>query len=72
VFVQSYLATVSKRRGDAFLRHAADLLATEESLSGIMPIRPPAAHGSVSKARKQALAVFRAYLPVLIASVPKE
>jgi hypothetical protein len=72
VFVQSYLATVSKRRGEAFLRHAADLLATEESLSGVTPIRPPKSQPAVTRARMQALALFRQYLPTLIASVGTE
>lgn len=72
VMVQAHLSTVSKRRGEAFLRACADILATEDSIALVVPIRDAGAHADIAVARKHAIAMFRGYLPTLIASLPKD
>lgn len=69
VMVSAYLATAPRRRAEAFLRHAATLLENEESVSLLLPIRPPTQHSALSKARRQAVAMFRELLPALVASM---
>lgn len=69
VAIQAYLSTVSPKKADAFLRAMADTLADEESLSLIVDIRPPASAQAVAKARRGALAMFRAYLPAFLGRV---
>jgi len=74
VFVQSYLATCDLppgERASAFLRHASGLLADEDSLSRVMPIRPPSGHAAVAKARLQALVLYEGLLPTFIAELPR-
>lgn len=69
VALSAYLSTVSKKRGDALLRTMAELLTSEETLSQLLPIRPAADHVAVSRARRGALAIFRALLPTWLAVV---
>lgn len=75
VFVQAYIATAHekpRRRARAFLHRASTILADEESVSMLLPIRPAAAHAEVSRARRQALAMFRQLVPALTAELPWE
>jgi hypothetical protein len=70
VLVQAHLATISRRRGEAFLRHATEILASEENLELLFPIRPRTQHAALNKARREAVGLFRQLLPSLIASLP--
>lgn len=75
VFVSAYLRTAHekpRRRAPALLEHAARLLDNEESVALLLPIRPPAMRAELSRARRQALTMFRQLLPSLIASVPPQ
>lgn len=75
VFVEAYLATAHlkpRARARAFLDVATNALATEESVALVFPIRPTSEHARVSLARRQAVALFRQYLPVFIARLPPE
>lgn len=72
VFVAAHVSTISRRRGEAFLRRTAELLENEESVASLVPIRPMAQAAAMNRARREALAVFRTYLPALIASLSKE
>src|SRR6188474_1599505 len=69
IFASAYLATVSRRKGDAFLREVARLYADEESMANIFPIRPPSQRPAVTKARRQSLTWFRTALPLFLASM---
>lgn len=74
VFVEAYLSTAHlprKERAPAFLQVASEILANEESVSLLLPIRPASEHAAVSSARRAALALYRQYLPVLLARVPR-
>jgi hypothetical protein len=71
VLVEGYLATAPRKRGEAFLRHVAQTLATEEELSAIVPIRDMNRQ-AMSQARRGALAAFRACLPTWLARLPRE
>ncbi|WP_332763991.1 hypothetical protein [Phenylobacterium sp.] len=66
VFASAYLTTVSRKKGDAFLRAAAEILRDEESLAAVMPIRGASQAAAVSKARRGAIALFRALTPTFL------
>ncbi|HEY9219513.1 MAG TPA: hypothetical protein VIO94_15810 [Phenylobacterium sp.] len=70
VAISAYLATNSRKKGDAFLRAMAEILRDEESLSSIVPIRPAPNAANLQGARRGAIALFRALLPTLIAKLP--
>lgn len=75
VFVTSYLATAHerpKKRAEAFLSEAARLLESESSVALLLPMRPPSQHSELSKARRQAVTLFRQLVPTFVASLPGE
>lgn len=72
VLAQAYLATVSRRRAEAFLRRASELLADEASVAALFPIRPREGVTALNKARREAVGVFRVLLPAFVAAVPRE
>jgi hypothetical protein len=67
VMVCAYLAGLPKREAERYLRRIAEALASEESLLSISLLRPPPEQAEVNKARRQAIAVFRRYLPLFLA-----
>ena len=69
VFVSSFLATQPRKRGQAFLAHAATLLESEDALSVILPMRPASQDKDVARARQAAVRAFRALLPVFITAL---
>lgn len=71
VFVCAFLSVMGPKKGDAVLREMAEMLATEESLSSIMPIRPASQAHAVTKARREAVGAFRALLPAFLGMVRK-
>lgn len=71
VLTSAYLATCHvkpHRRAKAFLRAATKMLASEESASAILPIRPNTQLNAVAVARRQAVALFRQYIPMFTAA----
>lgn len=75
VFVESYLATAHRKpreRARSFMTVAAGILADEESVSLVFPIRPAPDQGAATRARRQALVMFRQLLPTLLARIPHE
>lgn len=75
VFVTAYLATAHTRprkRADAFLTEASRLLESERTVALLLPIRPADQHAELSRARKQAVGLFRQLVPTFIASLPGE
>jgi hypothetical protein len=68
VLVEAHLATVSRKRGEAYLRAVVLTLEREEELSAIVPIRGARRQGAVT-ARREALAWFMMHLPVWLARV---
>lgn len=71
VFLCAFLTVSGPKKGEAVLREMAEMLATEESLSSIMPIRPASQAHGVTKARREAVAAFRALLPAFLGMVRK-
>lgn len=74
VWVTSFIATAHlprKKRAKAFLKYAGRMLESMESISNVSPIRPASAHEDVQKARRQALALYRAQEPHLRAMLRK-
>jgi hypothetical protein len=71
VLVEAHLATVSRKRGVAYLRTVAETLEREEGLSAIVPIRGRVPAAAVT-ARREALAWFQQALPVWLARVTGE
>lgn len=75
VAVEAYLATAHLKprlRARAFLDVASRTLADEESVALLFPIRPKRDHASVSQARREAIAMFRQFLPTFVARLPRE
>ena len=73
VAVEVFIATadLKKGRGLAAMKLASEILATEESVSLLFPIRPSSQHVAVNTARLQAIAMFKQWIPVFLARVPK-
>jgi hypothetical protein len=70
-FVAAYLATCHLkpgRRAKAFIRAAADMLESEESMSHINAIRSSPAERQCAITRRQAVAMFRRYVPTFVAA----
>jgi len=73
VLFESFLASADMpkgRRALTSIRIASEILASEESLALVFPIRPQSADAATSVARRQALAWFRQMAPVFLARVP--
>jgi hypothetical protein len=66
VTVQSLIATMPPKQAKRFLRSIAETFASEDALSAIMPIRPGSSQAAVQRARRGALAMYRAQLPLFI------
>jgi hypothetical protein len=71
VFAEAFISTMPRKRGEAFLRAAAEIMAREESLAAVIPIRPEDRHASAT-ARREAMATFRRDMPVFLARLPDE
>lgn len=54
---------------ERFLRRQAELLADEQSLETVIPIRGRSEQQEVVRARRGAVAMFRRYLPVFVAKL---
>lgn len=75
VAIQAYMASAHekpRRRARAFLTAASSILADEQSVSELLPIRPATAHARVMASRRAAVAIWRQMLPVFIAKLPRE
>lgn len=70
VAITSFIAISGRKKSERFLKLMAETLASEDSVSEILPIRPRSDHANVQKARRGALALFRAQLPVFLAKLP--
>lgn len=69
---EAVIRALGRKRGEKFLREWMNLLATEESVALLLPIRPTANRAEQSKAGREASAWLRAAAPTLIASLPPE
>ncbi len=56
-----------RRRARVLVETTAQVMADEETLAQIMPIRPEREAAEVAKARRQAVALFRTYSPIFLA-----
>lgn len=72
VFVETHLATLSRKKGKRYLQRMAETLAAEESMTSVLSIRPHAQQNAVRKARKQAAVLYERMLPVLLARLPRK
>lgn len=70
VAIEAFIATAPRKRSERFLKLMAQTLAREENLSGLFHIRPMSDRAAVQRARRQASAMFEAYLPVWLAGIP--
>lgn len=71
VFVSAYLHTVPRKKAEAFLREASALLATEEAVATLLPMRGPHDLARSTLARREAVAMYRSLLPVLVAAIER-
>lgn len=60
---------IGPEAAERFLRRQAEMLADEQSLETVIPIRGRSQQAEVSRARKGAVAMFRRYLPVFVAKL---
>lgn len=70
VFVESFLQTAPPEQAQAFMDAATSILADEATASLVIPIRAKPQYGRTAKARREAVAHFRALRSVLMARVP--
>lgn len=69
VAISAHLSMISPKKGDIFLRRMAEILASEESFSAVVPIRPAPDLKLTHSARRRAMRLFQGMLPSLIARV---
>lgn len=72
VSVEAFIACAGRKRSEKFLRLMAEKLANEDNLASVFQIRPNSDAVRVSKARKQAVAMFEKYLPIFLARLPRD
>lgn len=72
VSVEAFLEVSSRKKGEEFLSVIAGKLASEESLSQVLTIRPEIQRSAVQRARREAGELFRRYLPVFLARLPRK
>jgi hypothetical protein len=71
VTMMALLRNMKRSAADAVLQDMAETLANEEAVSAlIIPIRDPAGHSQVQRARRGAVAIFRQYLPIFVSALP--
>lgn len=61
------VGVLGPKKGQRFLRSMAELMANEESIAEITPIRGAASYAAIREARRAAIALYRQALPTLIA-----
>jgi hypothetical protein len=59
------------KRAETFLRAVGDILAQEENLAQVFPIRATEDAAHLSAARRGAVAMYRDILPSLISRLPR-
>jgi hypothetical protein len=69
---QALTKVLGRKKSEKFMREWVALLATEETVRLLLPIRSPQDRETVSKVQREACAWVRQVLPTLIASLPPE
>jgi hypothetical protein len=69
---QAVIKAMGRKRGERFLREWMELLATEESVAMLLPIRAPKDRAAQERTRREAVAWLRQIAPTLIGSLPKK
>lgn len=72
VAMSHWLALLPKPDALRVLRGMAEDLANEDSLSNVLLMRPPPEQAAVNRARRQAIASFRRFLPVWLQAIDEE
>lgn len=67
VFVEAWLSMRSKDEAMRFLKLAAEILAEREAMAAVVPIRPSPSQAAQDRASRRAVALFRRFLPALLA-----
>lgn len=74
VMVEAFLVSADLPKGKrAFgaVRVASEILATEETVAALFPVRPRSQQAAQARARRQAIAMFREWTPLFAARLPK-
>jgi hypothetical protein len=69
---QAHLRTMSRRRGERFIRELALVVSREESVRTLMPTRPREQRAAQEQAQDEAAQWIRLVLPILLSSLPDE
>lgn len=71
---EAYLATAHlprKQRAPEYLRIMGEILANEETVSLLFPIRPLSQRGALRVEQRKAVAIFRQLAPTFFARLPR-
>lgn len=71
VIVEAWLRSVDRKTGAAFLENLACVLADQEEMASVVPIRRTERGAAAARAEREALAALRQMLPVFIATLPR-
>lgn len=72
MIVEAWLQTVGREEGARFLKNLGVVLANQEEMSCVVPIRRTAAGKAAARAERDASSALRQMLPVFIARLPPE
>lgn len=61
-----------RERARGFFELASRILADEESVAALFPVRPSATHGAVTMARREAVSMWQAFAPVFMARMSED
>jgi hypothetical protein len=67
VQAEALVTVLGRKKGEAFIRAMATTFAAQEAVADIIPIRPGSYHADLRKAQLEAAALFRGFIPSLIA-----
>lgn len=70
VFAEAFLTVMPRRKAERFLRVVSEIMATEESVSLVLPIRPASQSGEIRRARREAMSLYKQLLPTFVARLP--
>lgn len=70
--VGAHLTLISEKKADAFLKEVTRIMADEEALAAVTPLRPTPRSKALAQSRILAAEAYRAVTPVLQASVRRK
>jgi hypothetical protein len=72
MIAQALLRTMTRRKGEIFIRELALIVSREETVRTLMPTRPAHQRAAQERAQDEAAQWIRLVLPILLSSLPDE